>query len=806
MQKTAAKVSEKGVPAGTVAAARLAPYAPGLDGLRALCALGVLAYHMGVSWCQGGLHGVSVLFVLSGYLVTVSLVRELRTHGTISLPRFWARRLWRLMPTAVAFVVVTLLLCVSFSHPLLTKMRPDIAPALLMYLNWAKIAAKLSYFDAAGQASPLTHFWSLAIEAQFYLVWPILLLVATRLTRSRRSLARMCCAIAVASAVEMWVIYDLTGDITRVYYGSDTRAMSLFAGAALGLVWGLDGRPVPSAAKRQGGSALVRLLAGFDHSLMGCLSVAGIIAVMTCADGTSDFSYHGGVLLVSVLACLAIVSLTARGSLAERVLSLSPLAWLGKRAYAIYVWHYPIVELMNPLNRTTPLAWWEPIAQVAAVLAAAELSYELVEKPLRHGLSTDLAAAPADAGTAAPYQAGSHGRSRGAGKHGAPSSRARRQAPIAARWARRHVPSAVTLVALVVVLVMGVRGSAQVPDTTPQGEVAQDQVVMHATLRHPLKDGVYDVVLIGDSVSLGARDQLNAIFPHGLIDSEGSRQAMPALEVFKGYLDEGVVGDTVIFSVGTNGWLTDDQLDQIVEAVGDRQLWFINIRGPYQQYVENNAVIQRTVDKYDNVNLIDWHAATEGHDEYLSTDGIHLSGAGREAFANLVRDTIGYEVPTEENTTYTVTTIGGADLLSIADQVQQRWPGGIVDAADGRSFDDSLESLRGYVSQGVVGKNVVFSLDGVGELSQDQLASLADAVPDGTRLWIVNERDSSSACEANNRLADQVASSNDDVEVVDWYGASAGHDDYLSADDGVSLTESGRKAFAELVTGIAVTE
>lgn len=210
-------------------------YIASLDGLRALAVVAVIAYHLDLRFACGGLLGVTVFFVLSGYLITGLLMAELEETGTVNLPQFWLRRVRRLFPAIVLVVVVVTALCVLFNHPLLTKLRPDVVPSLFWFQNWWYVFRGLSYFDSLGDPSPLTHFWSLAIEEQFYLIWPILLLVVSRLGASKTIIRRGCVVLAVISAALMWVLYNPLEDPTRVYYGTDTRACSLLIGAWLAL-------------------------------------------------------------------------------------------------------------------------------------------------------------------------------------------------------------------------------------------------------------------------------------------------------------------------------------------------------------------------------------------------------------------------------------------------------------------------------------------------------------------------------------------------------------------------------------------
>lgn len=740
-------------------------YASALDGLRALCALGVIFYHLGFGWTQGGLHGVTVLFVLTGYLTCASLLRTYARTGEVGVGRFWARRLWRLMPTVIVFVAVTTALCAWFSPVLLTKLREDMLSAVLMFINWKKIFSNASYFNAAGQSSPVTHFWSLAVEAQFYLVWPLLLALMLKVTQRRKPLLAITLLLAAASAVAMALLYVPGEDPTRVYYGTDTRAASILIGCALALIWPLD-RKVRKDASAYSPKARAAL------ELLAPASVAALVAAMVLLDGTSDYNYYGGIVAVSLVAAVAAAALVVPGTRTERVLSFKPLAWLGKRSYALYVWHYPILELLNPLNVTTATPWWHYVLQVALVVAVAELSYRLVEQPLRNGFATP------------GWRGGAYVRANGFKS-----------------WALSHKAALAALVAVVPVCAYAGWGLATIEPVNAVGNNPNEQVVMHATLKKPLADGVYDVVFIGDSVSLGASEQLNAAFPHGLIDSEGSRQLDAGIETLEAYLDQGAVGQDVVISLGTNGDLTEEGLDRVVELCGDeRRVWFVNVRGPYTaQYDANNAAIDACVAAHDNAYLIDWHACSEGHDEYLGPDGIHLTYTGRDAFAKLVVDTMGYEVADDVNTRYDVLIIGDALPMSVAGELAEAYPLGAVDTADGRTAAGAADALASYEEQNVVGSVVVVAVDAGTNVSADALERMVASLEEGQTLYLVNCSFAGEQCRENNEAFEAAAAAHDEVRLVDWYAASVGHSEYFLV-DGVSLTEAGREAYVSLIT------
>lgn len=356
-------------------------YIPALDGLRTLAVVAVVLYHLNLTWAQGGLLGVTIFFVLSGYLITRLLLNEVAKTGRIDLKSFWIRRIRRLVPAVVTVVFVTCALCTIFNHVMLTKMRPDILPSLLFFNNWWQIAQNVSYFNALGDPSPLTHFWSLAIEEQFYLIWPPLLFAMVSMHVSKPNTRRVVLGLAAVSALAMMVLYNPAADPSRVYYGTDTRVFSLLLGAWMAFIPDRDLAPVRLAhrlglnrlagAAKHGKnaegkpdkkvdesaetapaqpSALVRFWSSpASIDVLGVVGLAGLAAMVALTNGYTAFQYRGGTLLCSILTLMVIAACVQPQGMVARALSAEPLVWVGKRSYSIYLWHYPLLLLMNPV-------------------------------------------------------------------------------------------------------------------------------------------------------------------------------------------------------------------------------------------------------------------------------------------------------------------------------------------------------------------------------------------------------------------------------------------------------------------------
>ena len=589
-------------------------YIPALDGLRAFAVLAVIAYHLGMQWAPGGLLGVTVFFVLSGYLITSLLLIEWDNTETINLPQFWLRRVRRLMPAIVLIIVCTAALCALFDHSLLTKLRDDMWAALLWVTNWWYIFQDASYFDALGAPSPLTHFWSLAIEEQFYLVWPVVLLVAHKTGVKRTTMRNATLIVALLSALEMALLYNPLDDPSRVYYGTDTRAFSLLIGAWLAFVW-------PS--HMLGAQKSVHLTKQVRNVLdgVGIVALVALLGLIVFVDGFSPFLYRGGILLASVLTAVVIAVMVHPASLLGRFAGTKPLVWIGLRSYGIYLWHYPLFLLMNPRNFTGETPWWMYLVQVAVVFACAAFSYRFVENPLRKGAI-------------------------GAFVKGV---RSKEIDPPA--WLKHHVVpvlagSAVTIVAVIGLIVVPPTSAIGAADLLKDEQAHTSQMPELPVDDAAAESPKLDVLMIGDSVSVRAIPQFEETFPYGAIDAAVNRQLYAGQETFDYYNDQDIVGGVVVFALGTNGAATDEQIDELVAAAGPgRQVFFVNTRSPQSWVGQTNCAMFDAVDRHDNVHVIDWYTASAGHDEYFDGDGTHLTEEGARAYIGLVHDAVAPLLP-----------------------------------------------------------------------------------------------------------------------------------------------------------------
>ena len=362
-------------------------YQPALDGIRALAVLAVIGYHDEYRWARGGFLGVDAFFVLSGFLITTLLLSEWRRHGRIAVVQFWARRARRLLPAAIGVLVfVAMYTATVVATEARRSVGSDGLAALFYVANWRFVYSGQSYFQLFSAPSPLRHMWSLAIEEQFYLGWPIIASVGLWLGRgSRRVLGAMCGVGILGSVVAMAATYD-TSNPSRAYYGTDTRAHTLLAGCLLA-IWLWD-RPLPTGRILRWG---------------GIVAAAIIVVAWSRVSATDSGFYRGGSLIFSLLVAIVIVAVLGGGALG-RALSLQPLVWTGTISYGLYLWHWPLnawlVESRVGVGGTAL-----NVIRLVVTFGAATASFYLLERPIRRGrLSTRVrwwAAPVAIAATAA---------------------------------------------------------------------------------------------------------------------------------------------------------------------------------------------------------------------------------------------------------------------------------------------------------------------------------------------------------------------------------------------------------------------
>lgn len=605
------------------------------DGLRAIAITAVVIYHANQAWLPGGFFGVTVFFVLSGYLTTLSVARRLSSNEGFSYPRFIAERVGRLLPSMLLVVASTLTLSLAFAPALLAKARADVVPSLMFFDNIHYIVNKVSYFAAAGLPSPLTHFWYLGLLMQFTVIWPLFVAATWKAGASRKSVCVATAAIAAASVVAMAVLYNPVGDTARVYYALDTRAAELLVGSLMAV-----------ATLGQGLSKAVTVMPGLKHGegeadrirkterLAGPAALGVLALMFFLANGRDAFAYRGGLLLaaVSTAALIGICSEPEPGIMA-RALSVKPLAALGRRSLSIYLWHYPLLLIMNPATRTTALPWWGWAIEFAVILAVSEVSFRIVERSRGEylGLSKRTAsiAAAAIACTAllVAVPLGTPVDSRPQGDQmTAEEKKAAADAAAAAREAARNQTFDLS--------------KTYFAETDFAAAVDQINATSFSV---DAETGATDakVILIGDSVPDDASNEFYEIFPNGYMDAKIGRQLTAGPSAYKACQESGRDGDVIVWSLADNGWVTEDQVRALIDCVDpSKKVYIVTCRCPDPWQNANNEAIRAAAEGRGNVGVIDWFAESTGHDEWFWNDGEHVRPEGAQAYVMMLRKAI----------------------------------------------------------------------------------------------------------------------------------------------------------------------
>lgn len=607
-------------------------YITGLDGIRAIAVIMVLAYHLKLALFKSGFLGVTVFFVLSGYLITGILISEVEEEGTIDLKNFWLRRIRRLVPAVMSMAVVIIFVSAVVNRIIFTKGCKDFLASVLGFNNWWQIFNKVSYFEAAGVPSPFTHCWSLAIETQFYLIYPLILLGIYKLVKSRgegranRGLlfAGVTLLLALISVILMIVLFDPQQDASRVYYGTDTRAFSLLFGALLAILW--EYRMVP------------RRLSASVNMVLGSVSFAVLLVMTIAINGSSNFWYRGGQFFGTILTVLMVYAVSGRKTWLSRFLSNPVLKWMGDRSYSIYLWHYPIILL---ISKGIKASWWITLIEIVLSVVLAELSYRFIETPIRHGIIGEYLNIL---------------RSR-------PKSRQekKRQIQVARRSLKVMAGTFVLTVSLILCMIFVPKKNAldtlqkreakaketgkmteeQLAKQKANGSESEDTICTSDLTDDEILEGL-NLLLIGDSIAVDVTDDFYEIFPNSVSDTKIGRITSLGKQVLDSYIDEKKwEGEGVIFASLSNSPI-NGELEDIREKIGkDMPLFLTTVRIPHDTFEEeSNSKIKKFVEENDHTYLIDWYAASEGHDEYFDADDTHLLSAGAKAYAKCIKEAV----------------------------------------------------------------------------------------------------------------------------------------------------------------------
>ncbi len=598
-------------------------YVTGIDGLRTLAVMGVIIYHLFIAQLPGGFLGVPLFLLISGYFVTNQLQNEWDQTQTIDLVRLYKRRFWRLYPPLIGMLVTTVIYITLFSHQLLYQLRQIVVTNLLWVYNWWEIGHGQSYFDRFNGESPFTHLWTLGVEAQFYLIWPALLFIAfVGLGRHRRLIKWLTLLLAVGSAVLMAALYN-PANLNRVYYGTDTRAFSLLLGAWLAMVWPrrrLRNNLAPTEKTVLNGAGVISFL---------------ILLIGFCTlDGQAKGTYFGGMFAYSLVGTILLATIVHPGASMNRWLTNPVFSWVGRRSYGIYIYQFPIMVFYEAKVQVGAHPFINGLIEVAMILLAAELSYRLVEQPIKtfrfRSVRETLETRPRNPRKLA--QLGIAGLMLVAALIGlCLPERAPAKTGLQTHLAKANQTTA----ARNKLIASGKTPKVQVNAKSLKAkyQLSEKQLKVLSRLK---------MTVIGDSVMVDAAQNIQELVPDAYVDAQVGRQGSAGPAVINSLKQQGHLAKIVVLNLGTNGPMTTQTIDEILNAIGkDRQIYWINTHLPTKSWEKTvNKQLRKLAKHNANVHLVDWNRQSKGHDSWFANDQVHMDQEGNVQFTRLLVTTI----------------------------------------------------------------------------------------------------------------------------------------------------------------------
>ena len=624
-------------------------YITGFDGIRTLAVLGVIIYHLMPASLQGGYLGVPIFFVVSGYLITDLLLQEWATKGTVGFWSFYGRRLRRLYPALVTMLLATTAYITLFQRSLLTNIRATVMTNLLYVYNWFEIGHGQSYFDRFNGESPFTHLWSLSIEGQYYLFWPLLVVLLMMIFKKRSRIFWLLMVAAVASAVAMAVLYDPT-NTNRVYYGTDTRMFAILIGSGLAFIWPSRELPTDIALGNQ-----------ITLDVLGGGSLIALIWMFFQMSGQSDFTYRGGMFIFTVLSAVLVATVAHPASHMNRILTNRVFTYIGQRSYGIYLYQFPVMIFYETkVHNIGDHPVMNSLIEVALILIVTELSYRFIENPMRRynysqvltdmrefirnpkfnrvtGTITALATVlfvitavgfvqqPSKASTKQTAVQKTIDKNTQAVKKQNAAALKRQKAAAKAAKAAKASSSSEQLKTK----------QALAKLSASQKKVAKDYNLKPQVV---LAMGNTDLTAVGDSVLLDVSSDLQQVIPGTVVQGKVGRQVTEVPGIIASLKSQGQLAHNVLVNIGTNGTITDAQAEQVVSEIGrDHQIFWVTAHVPTQSWQNQvNAQIKKTAAKHSNVHVVDWHATALNHASWFASDNVHPNPTGNTQLTALI--------------------------------------------------------------------------------------------------------------------------------------------------------------------------
>ena len=605
-------------------------YLPSIDSLRAIAVIAVIIYHIDVNYLPGGFLGVDLFFVLSGYLISSLIIKEYKSTGTVNLYNFYVRRARRLLPAVYFMITVVLIIITLFNGVLLKKSYLDALFGYIYSSNWWYIFHKLDYFDSFGSQSPFKHLWSLAIEEQFYMFFPLIFLIFNRKSKSNNSNSKLnknfiyvVLSLILVSLIAHILLFDIN-NINRIYFGTDTRAFSLLVGVVGAILYPMD-RLSERTTKKD----------NMIYSIVSLVSILVLIGIMINTSEYNTWLYRGGFLLVAIIGLIIIISSGRQYTFMSKLLSFKPFVFIGKISYSLYLWHFPILVVTTPVSEIGNPNLFYVTLRIVLIILVATGSYMFVETPIRKlGFVNYI-------------------------------NLLFKRIMKFKNNTKKIIFASIALVA--VVFTMGVFGKSvpylSTAFVTEMSNNKESQFISnnnenntnnsseHKNDNNNNQEGnksedkkYSSLLVIGDSLTVDIGEKIKEKYPGAIIDGKISRQLTAATALADQYANYNNENTAVIFQLGTNGFFTESQVEELVKKFDKADIYFVNVKVPRTWEKTVNKELDALKERHSDITIIDWYSVANNNQNYFEPDKVHLNSEGVETMVSLIEKSLKHPV------------------------------------------------------------------------------------------------------------------------------------------------------------------
>ena len=605
-------------------------YLPSIDSLRAIAVIAVIIYHIDANYLPGGFLGVDLFFVLSGYLISSLIIKEYKSTGTVNLYNFYVRRARRLLPAVYFMITVVLIIITLFNGVLLKKSYLDALFGYIYSSNWWYIFHKLDYFDSFGSQSPFKHLWSLAIEEQFYMFFPLIFLIFNRKSKSNNSNSKLnknfiyvVLSLILVSLIAHILLFDIN-NINRIYFGTDTRAFSLLVGVVGAILYPMD-RLSERTTKKD----------NMIYSIVSLVSILVLIGIMINTSEYNTWLYRGGFLLVAIIGLIIIISSGRQYTFMSKLLSFKPLVFIGKISYSLYLWHFPILVVTTPVSEIGNPNLFYVTLRIVLIFLVATGSYMFVETPIRKlGFVNYI-------------------------------NLLFKRIMKFKNNTKKIIFASIVLVS--VVFTMGVFGKSvpylSTAFVTEMSNNKESQFISnnnenntnnsseHKNDNNNNQEGnksedkkYSSLLVIGDSLTVDIGEKIKEKYPGAIIDGKISRQLTAATALADQYANYNNENTAVIFQLGTNGFFTESQVEELVKKFDKADIYFVNVKVPRTWEKTVNKELDALKERHSDITIIDWYSVANNNQNYFEPDKVHLNSEGVETMVSLIEKSLKHPV------------------------------------------------------------------------------------------------------------------------------------------------------------------